>query len=121
MVACAYGAFASSFLSRGVIAASEATSSVDCMQPPASNPRDKKARLRSAIVRCSLPFTRVAPEFAVITERPYPFQQLGGPNRILAATCGRKAAVWPPRGIRNNPTEPVRKDGRATSELQSPD
>src|SRR5262245_37036835 len=91
IVACAYGASASNFLSRGVMLASEATSSVDCMQPPASNAKLRKARPRAAI--SSFPCLLLRPGNAVvITQESYSFQNLAGCDLHLAATCCRNAA-----------------------------
>src|SRR5436190_23595291 len=93
MVAFSYGALASNFLSRGVIDTSDATSSVDCMQPPASNPRQRKARPRAAIYRSFLAFTMLPRDAPVITEESYAFQNRRVRDRILAATCCRNASV----------------------------
>src|SRR2546423_14116415 len=85
MVAFSYGALASSFLSRGVIDTSDATSSVDCMQPPASNPKHRKARPRAAIILSSLALPLPRPgNGVVITQESYSFQNLPAPSRILA-------------------------------------
>src|SRR2546423_6997687 len=94
MVAFSYGALASSFLSRGVIDTSDATSSVDCMQPPANKPKHRKARPRAAIILSSLALPLPRPgNGVVITQESYSFQNLPAPSRILAVTCGRNAAV----------------------------
>src|SRR3954463_3538320 len=82
MVAFSYGAFASNFLSRGVMLASDATSSVDCMQPPASNPKHRKIRARAAIIWSSLALLVPRPgNGVVITQESYSFQNL------TAAAC----------------------------------
>ena len=88
------GALASSFLSRGVRLASDAISSVDCTQPPASKPRSRNTKPRAAITLYSLALALAAPrEWPVITEDSYPFQNLPAARRILLRTCCRNAAV----------------------------
>src|SRR5436190_16370200 len=85
MTAFSYGALESNFLSRGVIDTSDATSSVDCMQPPASNAKHRKARPRAAIILSSLALPLPRPgNGVVITQESYSFQNLPAPSRILA-------------------------------------
>src|SRR6266446_2628394 len=100
MFAFAYGAFASSFLSRAVMATSDAGSSCVCTHPASKTPASSNATPRTAIpapvtlsARPTIgSFESLSPN--QVTKRTPQFQGDNGPNSIVVGTCCRNAAVW---------------------------